>query len=149
MERRRREPAALVMVAVALGVGACARPASTPTGNRSATGAPDERAARLGQASEPTRPGARPARIWPACDASAAPPRRAAIVAYDGAGRPRWSVPLPAGPDGDSNVGPLVDGDVVISTGGDELRGLDAADGRQRWRSRSAAGSTTHRSATG
>jgi outer membrane protein assembly factor BamB len=43
-------------------------------------------------------------------------------------------VPLPVGPDLDANVGPLVDGEEVYTTQGDELRALAAADGRQRWR---------------
>jgi outer membrane protein assembly factor BamB len=68
------------------------------------------------------------------CDPAAAPPRRAAVIAYDGAGQQRWSVPLPVGSQLDSNVGPLVDGDTVYSTEGDELRSLDAGDGSQRWR---------------
>jgi outer membrane protein assembly factor BamB len=68
------------------------------------------------------------------CDPSTFPPRRAAVLAFDATGRQRWSVPLPAGQDLDANVGPLVDGEVVYTTQGDELRALAAADGRQRWR---------------
>jgi outer membrane protein assembly factor BamB len=68
------------------------------------------------------------------CDPSTFPPRRAAVLAFDATGQQRWSVPLPAGQDMDANVGPLVDGEVVYTTQGDELRALAAADGRQRWR---------------
>jgi outer membrane protein assembly factor BamB len=68
------------------------------------------------------------------CDPSKLPPRRAAAVAFDATGQQRWSVPLPVGADLDANVGPLVDGDTVYTTQGDELRALAAADGRQRWR---------------
>jgi len=68
------------------------------------------------------------------CDFSKLPPRRAAVVAFDGAGRQRWSVPLPVGKDMDSDIGPLVDGDTVYTTEGDELRALAGEDGRQRWR---------------
>lgn len=68
------------------------------------------------------------------CDPSRLPPRRAAVVAFDGGGRHRWSVPLLVGADLDANVGPLVDRDTVFTTEGDELRALAAADGRQRWR---------------
>jgi outer membrane protein assembly factor BamB len=68
------------------------------------------------------------------CDPSTFPPRRAAVVAFDATGQQRWSVPLPTGTDLDANVGPLVDGDTVYTTQGDELRALAAADGRQRWR---------------
>jgi outer membrane protein assembly factor BamB len=68
------------------------------------------------------------------CDPSKLPPRRAAVVAFDATGQQRWSVPLPTGADLDANVGPLVDGDTVYTTQGDELRALAGADGRQRWR---------------
>ena len=68
------------------------------------------------------------------CDPSTFPPRRAAVLAFDATGRQRWSVPLPVGQEMDANVGPLVDGDTVYTTQGDELRALAAVDGRQRWR---------------
>jgi outer membrane protein assembly factor BamB len=68
------------------------------------------------------------------CDLPKLPPRRAAVLAFGAAGQQLWSVPLPIGTDMDANVGPLVDGDTVFTTQGDELRALAAADGRQRWR---------------
>jgi outer membrane protein assembly factor BamB len=68
------------------------------------------------------------------CDLPKLPPRRAAVLAFDATGQQRWSVPLPIGSDMDANVGPLVEGDTVYTTQGDELRALAAADGRQRWR---------------
>jgi outer membrane protein assembly factor BamB len=68
------------------------------------------------------------------CDLPKLPPRRAAVVAFDATGQRRWSVALPIGKQMDANVGPLVDGDTVYTTEGDELRALAAADGRQRWR---------------
>jgi hypothetical protein len=68
------------------------------------------------------------------CDLPTLPPRRAAVLAFDASGRQHWSVPLPVGSEMDANVGPLVEGDTVYTTQGDELRALAAADGRQRWR---------------
>jgi outer membrane protein assembly factor BamB len=68
------------------------------------------------------------------CDLPKLPPRKAAVVAFDASGQQRWSVPLPVGMEMDANVGPLVDGDTVYTTQGDELRALAAVDGRQRWR---------------
>jgi len=68
------------------------------------------------------------------CDVSNLPPRRAAAVAFDATGRQIWSVPLPTGQELDANIGPLVDGDTVYTSEGDELRALAAADGQQRWR---------------
>lgn len=68
------------------------------------------------------------------CDAPNLPPRRAAVVAFGATGQQRWSVALPIGRDMDANTGPLVDGDTVYTTQGDELRALAVADGRQRWR---------------
>jgi outer membrane protein assembly factor BamB len=70
----------------------------------------------------------------PDCDFSKLPPRQAAAVAFDARGRQRWSVPLPVGRVQDANIGPLVAGDTVYTSEGDELRALSAADGRQRWR---------------
>jgi outer membrane protein assembly factor BamB len=134
MDLRRRGTAVLVTVAVALGLGGCARPGAAAAGNSSAAQAADGRAAGLAQSGDPNKPGARPMPAWPGCDTSPQPPRKAAIIAYDGGGRTRWSVPLPAGPVQDSNVGPMVDGDVVFSTEGDELRALRAADGGHLWR---------------
>jgi hypothetical protein len=122
------------MAAVALGLGGCAQPGGAAAGNGSGAEASDGRAVGSGQSGDPGKPSARPAPAWRGCDTSPEPPRKAAIIAFDGGGRTRWSVPLPAGPVQDSNVGPLVEGDVVFSTGGDELRALRAADGRQLWR---------------
>ena len=68
------------------------------------------------------------------CDLPKLPARRAAVLAFDATGRQRWSVALPIGSEMDANVGPLVEGDTVYTTQGDELRALAAADGRQRWR---------------
>jgi outer membrane protein assembly factor BamB len=68
------------------------------------------------------------------CELPELPPRRAAVLAFDARGQQRWSVDLRVGTDMDANVGPLVDGDTVYTTEGDELRALAAADGRQRWR---------------
>jgi outer membrane protein assembly factor BamB len=56
------------------------------------------------------------------------------VLAFDASGQQLWSVPLPIGPDMDANVGPLVEGDTVYTTQGDELRALAATDGRQHWR---------------
>jgi outer membrane protein assembly factor BamB len=127
MDRRRRGTAmVLTTVALALGLGACARPAGPQAGGGTGKEAPDDRAA--------ARKGATPAPVRRGCDTSSEPPRRAAIVAYDPAGRVRWSVPIPPGQDHDSNIGPLVDGDVVISTEGGALRALRASDGGELWR---------------
>jgi outer membrane protein assembly factor BamB len=68
------------------------------------------------------------------CDTSNLPPRHAAAVAFDAAGRQLWSVPLPVGQEHDANIGPLVAGEIVYTSEGDELRALSVADGRQRWR---------------
>lgn len=68
------------------------------------------------------------------CDFSNLPPRHAVAVAFDAGGRQLWSVPLPVGQEQDANIGPLVAGDTVYTSEGDELRALSAADGRQRWR---------------
>jgi outer membrane protein assembly factor BamB len=70
----------------------------------------------------------------PGCEPPPHPPRRAAVIAFDPDGRQRWSVALPVGKDMDANVGPLVEGETVYTTQGDELRALVAADGHQRWR---------------
>jgi outer membrane protein assembly factor BamB len=128
--RRRRKAIVLTTVALALGLGACAQPeglSGAPAGARTGGKAPDDRAA-AGR-------GTLPAPIGRGCDPSPEPPRRAAIVAYDPAGLVRWSVPIPLGQDQDSsNIGPLVDGDVVVSTEGGGLRALRAADGGELWR---------------
>ncbi len=113
----RRE--ALVLFGAA-GLAACGQVATTGAGKRGATAAADQAGRRV-----PSTAG---------CDPSKFPPRRAAVVAFGAGGRQRWSVPLPVGADLDANVGPLVDGDTVFTTEGDELRALAAADGRQRWR---------------
>lgn len=127
MDRRRRGTLmVLTTVALALGLGACAQPADPPAGGGTGREAPDGRAA--------TRTGGSPGPVGRGCDTSPEPPRRAAIIAFDQAGRVRWSVPIPLEGDGDSNVGPLVDGDVVISTQGGALRALRAADGGELWR---------------
>jgi outer membrane protein assembly factor BamB len=68
------------------------------------------------------------------CELPKLPPRKAAVLAFDATGQRRWSVPLPIGAEMGANVGPLVEGDTVYTTQGDELRALAAADGRQRWR---------------
>ncbi|HZD37306.1 MAG TPA: PQQ-binding-like beta-propeller repeat protein [Actinomycetes bacterium] len=121
-----------------LALGACAQAPGTRSG--AAREGSSAEAVRDGRA-DPDGRGARvpelPGRVGGVgghtCDTSA-PPRRAAIIAYDGAGRQRWSVPLPVGSQLDSNIGPLVDGDTVYATEGDQLRALAAADGSQRWR---------------
>jgi outer membrane protein assembly factor BamB len=114
----RRE--ALVLLSAA-GLAACGDPATTDATRQPGTTSAADRMARR---TPPTT----------GCDPSKLPPRRAAVVAFDGGGRQRWSVPLPLGADLDANVGPLVDQDTVFTTEGDELRALAAADGRQRWR---------------
>ncbi|HEX6678009.1 MAG TPA: PQQ-binding-like beta-propeller repeat protein [Actinomycetes bacterium] len=113
----RRE--ALVLLGAA-GLAACGQATTTGAEKRGATTAADQAGRQV-----PSTAG---------CDPSKFPPRRAAVVAFDADGKRRWSVPLPVGADLDANVGPLVDGDTVFTTEGDELRALAAADGRQRWR---------------
>ncbi len=117
----RRE--ALVVLGAA-GLAACGQAATTDA-RRQADGSGATSASDLAGRQIPHTTG---------CDLSKLPPRRAAVLAFDGSGRQRWSVPLPVGADLDANVGPLVDGDTVFTTEGDELRALAAADGRQRWR---------------
>jgi len=116
--------AALALLGVA-GLAACDQ---TP---RPATG---RQAAGPGVTSNPGSASRRTPRPVTGCDLPKLPPRRAAVLAFDASGQQRWSVPLPTGTDMDANIGPLVDGDTVYTTQGDELRALAAADGRQRWR---------------
>jgi outer membrane protein assembly factor BamB len=108
----------------AAGLAACSQQAGPAT---------REQAVGTGAVSTPKVAGRRTP--WPAagCDAPKLPPRKAAVVAFDATGQQRWSVPLPIGTEMDADVGPLVDGDTVYSTQGDQLRALAAADGRQRW----------------
>jgi outer membrane protein assembly factor BamB len=116
--------AALALLGVA-GLAACKQAQGSAAG-RQATGS--RAASSLDSADRlPSRPGR-------GCDLPKLPPRRAAVVAFDAGGQQLWSVPLPIGSDMDANVGPLVDGETVFSTQGDELRALAATDGRQRWR---------------
>jgi outer membrane protein assembly factor BamB len=116
--------AALALFGVA-GLAACGQ-AHEPAAGRPATGT--DAASGLDSAGRiPSQPGR-------GCDLPKLPPRKAAVVAFDASGQQRWSVPLPVGMEMDANVGPLVDGDTVYTTQGDELRALAAADGRQRWR---------------
>jgi outer membrane protein assembly factor BamB len=116
--------AALALLGVA-GLAACEQ-AQGSAGSRQATGS--RTAAGLGSAER------LPLRSGRGCDLPDLPPRRAAVVAFDAGGRQRWSVALRVGSDMDTNVGPLVHGETVYTTQGDELRALAAADGRQRWR---------------
>jgi outer membrane protein assembly factor BamB len=116
--------AALALLGVA-GLAACEQ-AQGSAASRQATSS--RAASSLGSADRlPSRPGR-------GCDLPKLPPRRAAVVAFDAGGQQLWSVGLRVGSDMDANVGPLVEGDTVFSTQGDELRALAAADGRQRWR---------------
>jgi len=130
-------------IAAVIALGGCARSDGAPAGGiqgKTQAGAPAEgqRDAKAGPGGQPLRAGTEPGMAGVngagSCDPAAAPPRRAAVIAYDGAGHRRWSVPLPVGSQLDSNIGPLVDGDTVYSTEGDELRALAAGDGSQRWR---------------
>jgi outer membrane protein assembly factor BamB len=115
---------ALGLLGVA-GLAACEQ-AQGSAASRQATGS---------RAASGLRPADRlPSRPGRGCDLPKLPPRRAAALAFDPGGQRLWSVPLPVGSDMDANVGPLVHGDTVFSTQGDELRALAAADGRQRWR---------------
>jgi outer membrane protein assembly factor BamB len=114
--------AALTLLGVA-GLAACGPAADPAAGRRS-----------VGTDADPASQGRRASRPATGCDLPDLPPRAAAVLAFDAAGRRRWSVPLPVGSEMDANVGPLVDGDTVYTTQGDELRALAAADGRQRWR---------------
>ncbi len=132
-----------MVIAAVIALGGCAGSDGAPAGagqGKVQAGAPGEvqRDAKADPGGRPTRipgrPGMAGVNQGGTCDPSAAPPRRAAVIAYDGAGHRRWSVPLPVGSQLDSNIGPLVDGDTVYSTEGDELRALAAGDGSQRWR---------------
>ncbi len=109
----------------AAGLAACDQAASPVTGKQ---------AVGTSAVSTAEAAGRRTPRPAAGCDAPKLPPRRAAVLAFDATGQQRWSVALPAGAEMDANVGPLVDGDTVYSSEGDELRALAAADGRQRWR---------------
>lgn len=114
--------AALALLATA-GLAACDQ-AREPGAGRQVAGT-DAASGSAGRSSP--RPGR-------GCDPPKLPARRAAVLAFDASGQQRWSVPLPIGSDMDANVGPLVEGDTIYTTQGDELRALAAADGRQRWR---------------
>ena len=114
--------AALALFGVA-GLAACEQAYESGTGRQVAgTDAPSDSPGRI-----PPRPGR-------GCELPELPPRRAAALAFDASGQRSWSVQLPIGSEMDANVGPLVEGDTVYTTQGDELRALAAADGRQRWR---------------
>ena len=116
--------AALTLLGVA-GLAACGQ-AHEPAAGRQATG--------TDAASGSDSVGRLPLQPGRGCELPKLPPRKATVVAFDASGQQRWSVPLPVGMEMDANVGPLVDGDTVYTTQGDELRALAAADGQQRWR---------------
>jgi hypothetical protein len=129
-DSHRQVRALLMSLAATVALGACAQRASAPPAGGGGVQRDDRADAGGQRASVDQGSNMKGSR----CDTSAAPPRRAAVIAYDGAGHQRWSVPLPVGSQLDANVGPLVDGDTVYSTQGDQLRALAAGAGRQRWR---------------
>ena len=136
---RRKASAPLMVLAAVMALGGCAGSAAAPSGGAQAgTRTEVQRHVDAGSGGQPRRvgegTGMAGVKDGGSCDTSALPPRRAAIIAFDGAGSQRWSVPLPVGSQLDSNIAPLVDGDTVYSTQGDQLRALAAGDGSQRWR---------------